>query len=298
MLVAGLASSACSGGDGSIGPASLDSTSTSTSSAPESTTTSPESTTTVAPTTPAPATTVVPATEPPATTAAPVTAPATTVATTTTLAPSGCAGLPALGAGTTESASVLVDADADGITDTIRSYATSSSPVAGDWHVRVELAAGGGVDVALPDDPAPGAVKVLGGAYVGSTVEPGPGGMRPAIFVTTGSGASASIVTLFRLDTCNLVRMTVGGAGEATFAVGAGVVHAENLRCDGVAGTSVLAYQEIQLNADGVTFDVTDTGYTRTANDLVIYGAGPFVSNEPAMPAVATLIDCQGVEHP
>ena len=85
---------------------------------------------------------------------------------------------------------------------------------------------------------------------------------------------------------------------DATFVVGAGVTHAENLRCDGVAGTSVLAYQQIELNPDGATFDVTDTGYTRTDNALVVYGAGPQTSNQATMPDVATLIDCPGVDHP
>jgi hypothetical protein len=200
--------------------------------------------------------------------------------------------------GAVESASALIDVDDDGVSDVVRTYATSAAPVAGDWHVRVELGVGGGVDVALPDDPAPGAVKVLGGTYVGSNVEPGPGGMRPVVFIATGAGASASVVTLFRFDACSLVTMTLGGTGEASFTVGAGVTHAENLRCDGVAGTAVLAYEQIELNADGVTFDVTDTGYTRSGNDLVVFGSGPQVTNQPTMPAVATLIDCTDVEHP
>ena len=188
----------------------------------------------------------------------------------------------------------LVDVDADGLNDTVRTYSVDGSPSAGDWHVRVELAAGGGIDLGLPDDPAPGAVKMLGGAYVGSNVEPGPGGRRPALFVTTGAGASASIVTLFRVDGCAIVKM----GGGAEFAVGAGVLHAQNLRCEGVAGTSLLVYEEIATNDGGVSFDVTDTAYTRSANDLVVYGAGAQTSNVAAMPAVPTLIDCSGVDHP
>ena len=97
----------------------------------------------------------------------------------------------------------------------------------------VELATGQGVDLALPDDPAPGAVVVLGGTYIGSDVDPGPGGMRPAIFVKTGSGASTSIISLFRLDECTLVAM----GGGAPFPVGASVTDSESLGCEGVAGT-------------------------------------------------------------
>ena len=152
------------------------------------------------------------AAEPPADTtapAAPTDAPTTIVA-STTLAPGAvccAAGAPSW---VGRVGHHLVDVDADGVTDTIRTYSVDDSPAAGDWHVRVELAAGGGADVALPDDPAPGAAKVLGATYVGSNVEPGPEGPRPAIFVTVGAGASASIISLMRLDGCSLVVM--GGA--------------------------------------------------------------------------------------
>ncbi len=262
----------------------------------ESTTTSTTSTsTTIAVTT---TTLGVPVTEPPTTiadttTIAPTTEAPTTEAPTTTLASGACPAPAALPGGWVESASKLVDVDIDGVTDTVRTYSVNGAPVAGDWHLRVELAAGGGADLALPDDPAPGAAKILGGSYVGSNVEPGPGGLRPALFVTTGAGASASVVSLFRLDGCALVAM-----GTGSFAVGAGVTHGSNLRCEGVAGTSVLAYQDWALNADGLTFDVTDTGYTRTVNDLTVFGSGPQVTNLPAPPAVATLIDCPDVDHP
>jgi hypothetical protein len=193
---------------------------------------------------------------------------------------------------------VLIDVDADGLADTVRTYTASAAPAAGDWHLRVELATGGGTDVALPDDPAPAALRVIGGSYIGSNVDPGPQGARASIFVVTGAGASASIVTVFWLDGCNLARMTVGGVGEAAFAVGGGVVHAENLRCEGVAGTALLVYREIVTNDGGASFDVTDTAYTRSGADLVVYGAGPQTSNQPSMPSVPSLIDCSGVVSP
>lgn len=266
-------------------PTTVSTTSTSTTSTTPSTSTS----TTTEPTT----TTLVPTSTVAPTTIADSTTVPVSESSTTTLAPTACPSLALLPAGSVESASKLVDADIDGLADTVRSYARNGAPTAGDWHLRVELAAGGGVDLALPDDPAPGAVKILGGAYVGSTVEPGPGGMRPALFVTTGAGASASTITLFRLDGCTLVPM-----GAGSFTVGAGVTHGSNLRCDGTASTSVLAYQDWALNPDGVTFDVTDTGYTRNLNDLVIFGSGPQTSNQPAPPSTATLIDCADVDHP
>ena len=136
----------------------------------------------------------------------------------------------------TETANKSIDVDADGAPDVVRTYSVGAAPVAGDWHLRVELATGQGVDLALPDDPAPGAVVVLGASYIGSDVEPGPGGFAPAIFVKTGAGASTSIISLFRLDECTLVAM----GGGTPFPVGAAATHSESLRCEGVAGTMLL----------------------------------------------------------
>lgn len=247
--------------------------------------------TSVAVTTPATSSTTTSSTTTSTSSTAAPTVPATTPP--TTAAAGACPAVAPQATGSVESASKSVDVDADGADDTVTTYAVSASPAAGDWHLRVELAAGGGADLVLPDDPAPGQVKLLGGVYIGSDVEPGPQGMRPALFVTTGAGASATIVTLFRLDGCDLVAM-----GNATFSVGAGVTHAANLRCDGVAGTSVLAYDEIEMVADGATFSVTETGYTRDGNDLAVYGAGPQTSSQSGFPDVSTLIDCPGIDHP
>jgi hypothetical protein len=169
-----------------------------------------------------------------------------------------------------------------------------AAPAAGGWHLRAELATGQVLDLTLPDDPAPAAAKVLGATYVGSTVDPGAGGMRPAIFVTTGAGASTAIVSLFLFDGCALVAM----GGGPPFPVGAAATHAESLRCEGVAGTSLLAYRQVQLAGDGVNYEVIDTGYTREGNDLTIYGSGPITATEATMPIAATLIDCLGVNQP
>jgi hypothetical protein len=194
----------------------------------------------------------------------------------------------------TETAHKSIDVDADGAPDVVRTYYIGAAPVAGDWHLRLELATGQGVDIALPDDPAPGAVVVLGGTYIGSDVDPGPGGLRPAIFVKTGAGASTSIISLFRLDGCTLVAM----GGGTPFPVGASATHSESLGCEGVAGTALLAFHQAQLAGDGVTYEVVDTGYTRDGNNLAVYGAGPQTSNSPTLPPVTTLIDCPGIDQP
>jgi hypothetical protein len=101
------------------------------------------------------------------------------------------------------------------------------------------------------------------------------------------------LITLMRFDGCNLVVM-----GNAAFAVGAGATHAATLRCEGVAGTSLLVEQRTELSGDGATFDVTDTAYSRSGIDLVVYGAGPITTNQPSIPAAPRLIDCSGVADP
>lgn len=249
----------------------------------------------------APATTAPPSTAPPTTaavaaTAAPAPIPSTVPAETPppTTAETVCVELPAVPADAVDSASAALDVDADGAPDTVRTYSVGAAPAGGSWHLRVELATGQGADLTLPDDPAPAAAKVLGAAYIGSTVDPGPGGMRPAIFVTTGAGASTAIVSLFRFDGCELVTM----GGGPPFPVGAAATHAESLRCEGVAGESLLAYRQVQLAGDGVNYEVIDTGYTRTGNSLSVYGAGPITTTEPTMPVAALLIDCPSIAQP
>ncbi|HZI43896.1 MAG TPA: hypothetical protein VFD53_01675, partial [Ilumatobacter sp.] len=205
-----------------------------------------------------------------------------------------CTTLAAMPGDSTETANKLIDVDADGAPDVVRTYSVGAAPVAGDWHLRIELATGQGVDLALLDDPAPGAVVVLGASYIGSDVEPGPGGFAPAIFVKTGAGASTSIISLFRLSGCTLVAM----GGGTPFPVGAAATHSESLRCEGVAGTMLLTFHQAQLSGDGVTYEVIDTGYTRDGDDLAVYGAGPQTTNAPTLPAVTTLIDCPGIDQP
>ena len=185
----------------------------------------------------------------------------------------------------------LIDVDADGFADTVRSYTVSASPSAGDWHLRVELAAGGGVDHALPFDPAPAGVTVLGGSYIGSTVDPGPEGARPAIFMTVGAGASASIIGLYRLVGCSLQPMANG-----EFPVGGGVIHTEHLRCEGVAGTSLLVYVTTEYDDVAATHEITQTAHTRTDNALTVFGT-PAVSTSPTLPT-HDLIDNCGVDSP
>lgn len=289
MVVLALVGAACSRGDDVTTTTDTSDVTTTTDTSTTSlaaTTTTLETTTTEAATT----TTVAPTTT--TTVAATTTTPTTPSTTTTTLAlPAGCGALAALPPGIIETAVKLIDVDADGFADTVRSYTVSASPSAGDWHLRVDLAAGGGVDHALPFDPAPAGVTVLGGSYIGSTVDPGPEGARPAIFMTVGAGASASIIGLYRLVGCSLQPMANG-----EFPVGGGVIHTEHLRCEGVAGTSLLVYVTTEYDDVAATHEITQTAHTRTDNGLTVFGT-PAISTSPTLPT-HDLIDNCGVDSP
>ena len=282
MVVLALGVSACSRDDASTSTSSTSSTSTSSSTSVPATTTSSATTTTTT-TSLAAATTT--------SSAATTTTSLAATTTTTTLPPGACGALGVLAPGIIESAAQLIDVDADGFADTVRSYTVSASPVAGDWHLRVELAAGGGVDLALPFDPAPAGVTVLGGSYIGSNVDPGPTGARPAIFVTVGAGASASAVALYRLVGCALLPVTGG-----EFVVGGGVMHTEHLRCEGVAGTSLLVYVTTQYDDVAALHEIIQTAYTRSDNTLTAFGV-PAIATSPTLP-VNDLIDNCGVDSP
>jgi hypothetical protein len=262
-------------------------------SAVESTTTTevPEASSTTS-TTPVVSTTTPTTIATPSSTTGTATSPTTSPTTSTTTAPAACPPVAALPVGIVETAAEPIDVDADGATDTVRSYAVSATPGAGDWHLRVELAAGGGADLTLPFDPLPAGVTVLGGTYVGSNVDPGPEGLRPMIFATIGAGASAAIVGLYRLSGCDLVvvQNTEFGA-PAEFVVGASVMHTDGLRCEGVAGASLLVAVSTIYDDVAMEHEIVERAYTRDGDDLVLY-ADPIVTTSPALPTGGGLDTC------
>jgi len=184
------------------------------------------------------------------------------------------------------------DVDDDGHDDLVTTYSVGT-PGPGSWHLRVELHAGGGAEYTLPEDPGPAPFQVVGTAYVGSNVEPGAGGRRPAIFAWVDSGASAKVVALYRLDGCQLVPMTSPNGGPANFVAGGSIGHQEGARCEGVAGTSLLV-EVLSEAADGGGFAVTERAYTRDGNALQVYGQ-PSVTNSAGPPAEAGRINCGDV---
>lgn len=214
-----------------------------------------------------------------------------------TVAKTECAVIGPLPAVAAQQNVVQADVDADGAIDTVVSYALGPNPVAGDWHLRVTFASGGGSDIALAENPAPGTVRVLGTAYIGSTVDPGVGGMRPTIFVWTGAGASARTVGLYRVDGCELATMTAPGGQPASMVVGASVGHQEGVRCEGVAGTSLVV--EVLSEPNPVAgFDVTRRAFSRDGNSLVLHGSAQ-VLTQPDPPAEAgQIVGCGDVPSP
>ncbi len=206
-----------------------------------------------------------------------------------------CAVLGALPAGAARVRTLSADLDGDGAADTVTSYAVGTRPGAGDWHLRVSFAAGGGSDTAVAEDPAPGEVRVLGAVVLGAGSEPGGETARPVLFVLTGSGASARTVGLYRVDGCDLLPMVDRAGRQASFLVGASVGHQEGLRCENAGdGSTLVEVQSAPNPASG--YDVTRRTYTRDGNQLVVLGNG-VTRTEPDAPAESgRIVDCGAVD--
>lgn len=206
-----------------------------------------------------------------------------------------CAVLGALPSGAARVRTLSADLDGDGAADTVTSYAVGTRPGAGDWHLRVSFAAGGGSDAAVAEDPAPGEVRVLGAVVLGAGSEPGGETARPVLFVLTGSGASARTVGLYRVDGCDLLPMVDRAGRQASFLVGASVGHQEGLRCENAGqGSALVEVQSAPNPASG--YDVTRRTYTRDGNQLVVLGSGE-TRTEPDAPAESgRIVDCGAVD--
>jgi hypothetical protein len=278
----GLGLGACSGDDGDGGAAQPGATPPTATSAAPTTSAGPGTSTSAAPTSGAP------------TSGAPATTTSEGPTSTSGVAPpaGACPPLASLPADAEGSGAREADVDDDGLADQVLTYSVGASPGAGDWRLRVELGAGGGAEYTLPEDPAPAAFQVLGTSYVGSTVDPGPGGLRPLIFAWVNSGASAKVVALYRLDGCALVPVAGPGGGPASFIAGGSIGHQEGARCDGVAGTSL--FVEVLSEAADAGYEVTEQAYTRNGNALQTYGQ-PLVSSSAGPPPEAGKILCGDV---
>ena len=100
------------------------------------------------------------------------------------------------------------DLDGDGKPDRLTTYFSSS----GTWRFRVQLAAGGGADVSVQSSGT-GQVYVVGGFNLDA--KPG-----DEAFVDVGDGDIGSLVSIFQLQHCSLVRLLGPDGRPSAFSIG------------------------------------------------------------------------------
>ena len=183
----------------------------------------------------------------------------TTADPTTTTAPTDCDNV-SIPAGATDVSEELADVDGDGDPDELRSYLVGDA----DWHLQVELAAGGGADLAITTFGA-GAVAVLGGADVD-------GDGADEIWARTGSGASATILGLARFAHCALTRVTFTGGDPAEIPVGGSVGTASGLECEAHVDPTADLTGYTATNIGDDQYDVSATEYALEGTTLAQKG--------------------------
>lgn len=211
--------------------------------------------------------------------------PEATAPSSTTVPQPACRDLAPLPDAASDPTTREADVDADSRPDSVTTYAATATPGPGDWRVRVELARGGGAEVTLPEDPAPGRVQVLG------TAELGPSGAEaggPVVFVWTSSGASARGIMLFRMRGCELAPVTRAAGGEASLLVGGSAAHQEGIRCDTAPDGTRLVEVLSEASGDG-SYAVSEQA--SVLDGTVLSPAGvPETSSGPSPPPDAARI--------
>ncbi len=191
------------------------------------------------------------------TTTTSTTAPSTTSSSTTsTTAAPRCPAV-AVPDGATSLAEATGDLDGDGSPDTVRSYLMGST----DWHLQVELAAGGGADLAIAPSGAD-AVTVIGGADVD-------GDGADELWARTGSGASATILGLARFGDCALARVTTPGGEPIEIPVGGTVGTASGAACTGRDDPAADLTVYTASNVGPRAYEITATAYVLDGATLV-----------------------------
>jgi hypothetical protein len=153
------------------------------------------------------------------------------------------------------------DVDGDGRPDMLRSFGTGER-----WHVQVELAVGGGSELAF--DSFGGPVGIVGGADVD-------GDGADEVWARTGAGASTTIVALARFADCQLSWATMGPAGErAEVPVGGTVGTTSGLACTGEepgqgGPPADLTTFTATLVGEGPEYEVAATPYDLVDGNLV-----------------------------
>jgi hypothetical protein len=175
----------------------------------------------------------------------------TTVATTTT-APPACPAVEPV-AGASDVVEYPADVDGDGAPDRVRTERTD--PAAEEWLLTVELAAGGGSQEEIPGDGI-AAVTIIGGHDLD-------GDGADELWVRVGAGAYATILGLFRLDGCDLERLT-------DVPIGSSLGSAIGAECGGtVPGAVLTTYGGNRDPADDLAFEITTTEYALEGDELV-----------------------------
>jgi hypothetical protein len=202
----------------------------------------------------------------------------TTEPTTTTTPADACPGLTPHDA-TPDLTTGAADVDGDGAPDQLRAFGVGGD----DFVLQAELAAGGGGELAVPGDGVT-PVAVVGGADLD-------GDGRDEVWAKVGAGASATIIGLFRLDGCDLLRVTIGGA-PAELPVGGSVGTTAGVEC---TATGLVAHSASNIGGD--TYEVTSTQYTLEDGTLVegTGAASTVTAGEPAF-EVASGFTCGDLE--
>lgn len=188
----------------------------------------------------------------PATTAGPST---TSETTTTTSATSPCASAAAVPSDASTLTEEVADVDGDGRADAIRTFLAEDT-----WVLQVEVAAGGGAELALgPGDQ--GGVGLVGGADVD-------GDGRAEIWVRVGSGASTVILGLVRFQDCGLARVTLGSGQPVELPVGGSVGATAGVECRADEEDADLT-TFAAFHRDGLRYEVTATQWALEGAVLV-----------------------------
>lgn len=149
------------------------------------------------------------------------------------------------------------DVDGDGRTDALVTYSAG-----GNWHLRVELASSGSSDIVVGPMVAGGEVSPIGGVDLD-----GAGGDE--VWARVGSGASATIVGLFRFVNCGLEPVNAGDA-RAEFAVGASVGSTSGVECSRNAKGGFDVVELSGTSDDGRSYDVRATRYVLDDGTLTV----------------------------
>jgi hypothetical protein len=154
--------------------------------------------------------------------------------------------------------SASADVDGDASPDAITTYRTGT-PDAPQWHMLVELTAGGGAETIVQGD-GQSPVNVIGGADID-------GNASAEIWAKVAFGASAEIVGLYRFAECEVSAVQLNGA-PASFPVGGSVGNTSGVEC---ADGKVVALSA--STSDGETYETTKTSYALADGTLTLSGA-------------------------